>query len=84
MDIIITTAISVATGLIGLWYGTRVQQQDLQSKSLDNILKQIEVYETIIENLRSEVHSLITKVEEQQKIIKDLETSVEELCSKKM
>jgi hypothetical protein len=82
-EMFITAIISLITGISGLIWGQKKQRLDLQSQSYDNILKQIEVYEVIIDNLRQEVHALIGKVEEQQKIIKELEASVEVLCKEK-
>lgn len=79
-EVIITAILSIITGISGMIYGQKKQNLDLQSQSYDNILKQIGVYELIIDNLRQEVHALIKKVEEQQKIIQELELSVEELC----
>lgn len=80
---IVAAIISALTGISGLWYGSKKQKLDIQSQAYENILKQIEVYEVIIDNLRQEVHTLITKVEEQQKVIRELESSVEELCALK-
>lgn len=82
-EIVITAFVSAITGLSGLWYGSKKQKLDLQSQAYENILKQIEVYEVIINNLRQEINSLILKVEEQQKTIRHLEASVEGLCQKK-
>jgi len=82
-EMLITAILSLITGLSGLWWGQKKQNLDLQSQSYDNILKQIGIYEVIIDNLRQEVHALIAKVEEQQKIIHELELSVEELCKLK-
>ena len=80
---VVSAILAVLTGISGLWYGSKKQTLDIQGQAYENILKQIEVYEVIIDNLRAEVHTLIAKVEEQQKIIKELETSVEELCKTK-
>lgn len=82
-EMVISAVIAALSGLSGLWYGGKKQKLDIQSQAYENILKQIEVYEVIIDNLRQEVHTLITKVEEQQKVIRELETSVEELCKTK-
>ena len=80
-EMVISAIVAALTGISGLWYGSKKQKLDLQSQAYENILKQIEVYEVIIDNLRQEVHTLITKVEEQQKVIRELEASVEELCT---
>lgn len=80
---LITTIISSITGLGGFIYGIKKDKQDLITKSLSNLQIQLTIYESIIENLRSEVTILVEKVESQQKIIKLLETKIEECLSPK-
>ena len=77
-EMLITTIISAVTGLGGFYYGVKKDKQDLVTKSFNNILLQISVYENIIEGLRSEIKILTEKVEEQQKIIQQLEGKIQE------
>lgn len=82
-SMIITTIVSSATALGGFIYGLKKQKQDLVTSSLDNLQKQLLIYEQIIENLRGEIGVLISKVEKQQEIINLLERKVEECISPK-
>jgi len=82
-EMLLTTIVSAITGLGGFIYGIKKDKQDLVTKSFNNILLQIQVYEEIIEGLRTEIQTLTRKVEEQQQIIKDLETKVSEMIKPK-
>lgn len=83
MDVVIGSVISIVTGVSGFMYGIRKQSKDLTKASLDNILTQITIYETIIEDLRSEITILITKIDEQEKIIKHLEERLDQMVKNK-
>ena len=80
---LITTIVSAITGLGGFIYGIKKDKQDLVTKSFNNILLQIQVYEEIIGGLRTEIQTLTKRVEEQQMIIKQLETQVQKMCDPK-
>lgn len=82
-EMIITTIVSAITGLGGFYYGIKKDKQDLVTTSLTNIQSQIMIYESIIENLRSEIVVLVDKVEKQQKTILHLEARMEECLSPK-
>lgn len=81
-DILIASLVSFLTGLSGYFIGFQKRKQELYSASLDNIQKQIGVYEIIIDNLRNEIEVLVSRVEEQNKTINHLEARVEELMNK--
>ena len=80
---LITTIVSAITGLGGFIYGIKKDKQDLVTKSFNNILLQIQVYEEIIGGLRTEIQTLTRRVEEQQTIIKQLEAQVQKMCDPK-
>ncbi len=80
---LITTIVSAITGLGGFIYGIKKDKQDLVTKSFNNILLQIQVYEEIIGGLRTEIQTLTRRVEEQQQIIKQLEAQVQKMCDPK-
>jgi hypothetical protein len=82
-SMLITTISSCVTAIGGFIYGLKKQKQDLVTTSLDNLQKQLLIYETIIENLRGEITVLIAKVEKQQEIINHLEKKMEECISPK-
>lgn len=82
-EMLITTIVSAITGLGGFIYGIKKDKQDLVTKSFNNILLQIQVYEEIIGGLRTEIQTLTRRVEEQQQIIKQLEAQVQKMCDPK-
>jgi len=82
-EMLITTIVSAITGLGGFIYGIKKDKQDLVTKSFNNILLQIQVYEEIIGGLRTEIQTLTRRVEEQQTIIKQLEAQVQKMCDPK-
>ena len=82
-EMLITTIVSAITGLGGFIWGIKKDKQDLVTKSFNNILLQIQVYEEIIRGLRTEIQTLTRKVEEQQEIIKNLEAQVNKMLDPK-
>jgi hypothetical protein len=82
-DMIVTTIISTLTAVSGFWYGWKKNKQDVTTSSLNNILTQVTIYETIIENLRQEITILIQKIEAQNETIRELEIKVESMVVKK-
>lgn len=77
MELTLVSIISILTGLVGFGYGVKKKQGEIQKASLENILSQITIYETIIDDLREEISILITKIDQQEKVIKHLESRVE-------
>jgi hypothetical protein len=82
-EYIITTIISSITGIGGFIWGIRKDKVDLVSTSFKNILLQIQVYEQIIDGLRSEIKILTEKIDEQQKVIRHLESRIEDCVGPK-
>ena len=80
---LITTIVSAITGLGGFIWGIKKDKHDLVTKSFNNILLQIQVYEEIIGGLRTEIQTLTRKVEEQQEIIRQLEAQVNKMLDPK-
>jgi peptidoglycan hydrolase CwlO-like protein len=73
MDTIITTFIvSTVTGIITFLYGIKKQKNDNKKGELENISLSIEIYQTIITDLKNEIESMSKKIDK-------LENSVEEL-----
>lgn len=77
MELTLVSVISILTGLVGFGFGIKKKQGEITKASLDNILTQITIYETIIDDLREEISILITKIDDQEKVIKHLESRVE-------
>lgn len=82
-EYVMATIISLTTGISGFIFGFNKRKQELYAASLENIHKQINIYEKIIDNLRGEIHILVNKVEEQNKTIEHLELKVEKLMKEK-
>lgn len=76
-NFIVTTIVSIATGISAFIYGVRKDKKDLVSQSLKNLEYQITVYEKIIDSLRNEVANLVKKIDEQEKIIIELERKID-------
>jgi len=73
MDTIITTFIvSTITGIVTFFYGIKKQKNDNKKGELENISLSIEIYQTIITDLKNEIESMSKKIDK-------LENSVEEL-----
>lgn len=81
-DMILTTIVSTVTAISGFWYGWQKDKKDLVSSSLNNIQLQITIYQDIIASLRTEVETLVTKINEQEKIIQSLEAKIDLLKPK--
>lgn len=82
-EMLITTIVGTITGIGGFIWGIKKDKVDLVSKSLSNLQLQMTIYESIIENLRSEISILVGKIESQQKVIQDLEHKIEDCLSPK-
>lgn len=73
MDTLLTTFIvSTVTGIITFLYGMKKQKNDNKKGELENISLSIEIYQTIITDLKNEIESMSKKIDK-------LENSVEEL-----
>lgn len=75
MDTILTTFIvSTITGIVTFFYGIKKQKNDNKKGELENISMSIEIYQTIIHDLKNEIESMSKKIDK-------LESSVEELMN---
>jgi peptidoglycan hydrolase CwlO-like protein len=73
MDTLLTTFIvSTITGIVTFFYGIKKQKNDNKKGELENISLSIEIYQTIITDLKNEIESMSKKIDK-------LENSVEEL-----
>ena len=73
MDTLLTTFIvSTVTGIVTFFYGIKKQKNDNKKGELENISLSIEIYQTIITDLKNEIESMSKKIDR-------LESSVEEL-----
>lgn len=73
MDTLLTTFIvSTVTGIVTFFYGIKKQKNDNKKGELENISLSIEIYQTIITDLKNEIESMSKKIDK-------LENSVEEL-----
>ena len=72
MDNFITLIISTITGVITYVVGHRKAKKEVESLSLTNIEKSLDIYNIIINDLKSQVAELLNKVD-------DLENKIDEL-----
>ena len=63
---------STITGVISFFFGVQRSKAELQGMELGNVSKSLEIYTTIINDLKSQIEELLEKVD-------DLEVKVEEL-----
>ncbi len=67
--LIISNAI---TGIAGWWVGKRRQQADTDNAVLRNLELSVNLYKTIIDDLKDEIHGLNIKIQELEKKIDEL------------
>ena len=61
----VITVISTAIAAVTSWFvGVRKTRKELESMSLNNIEKSIEIYSVIIDNLKDEVKEMMVKIDE--------------------
>ena len=65
IDNTVLTVISTAVAAVTSWFvGVRKTRKELESMSLNNIEKSIEIYSVIIDNLKDEVKEMMVKIDE--------------------
>jgi len=72
------------TALAGWFVGKRKQQADTDNAILDNLAKSIGVYQTIIEDLKKEIHDLNIKVVQLEDTVNELMIENKKLKSKRL
>jgi len=72
------------TALAGWFVGKRKQQADTDNAILDNLAKSIGVYQTIIEDLKKEIHDLNIKVVKLEDTVNELMIENKKLKSKRL
>ena len=70
------------TGAAAWFVGRKRQQAETDNSILDNLSKSIGVYQTIIEDLKKEIHELNLKVVQLEEKVNDLMTENRKLKSK--
>jgi len=68
----ITILISSTTGIITYLVGHKRAKKELEGMTLDNIEKSLSIYQTIINDLKIEIKTLLSKVD-------DLENKIDEM-----
>ena len=64
IDSTVLTVISTAVAAVTSWFvGVRKTRKELESMSLTNIEKSIEIYSVIIDNLKDEVKEMMLKID---------------------
>ena len=64
IDSTVLTVISTAVAAVTSWFvGVRKTRKELESMSLNNIEKSIEIYAVIIDNLKDEVKEMMLKID---------------------
>ena len=65
IDNTVLTIISTTVAAVTSWFvGVRKTRKELESMSLTNIEKSIEIYSVIIDNLKDEVKEMMIKIDE--------------------
>ena len=77
--LIISNAI---TGIAGWWVGKRRQQADTDNAVLRNLELSVNLYKTIIDDLKDEIHGLNLKIQELEKKIDELHAENKRLKAK--
>jgi cell division septum initiation protein DivIVA len=72
------------TGIAAWFVGKRKQQADTDNAILDNLAKSIGVYQTIIQDLKKEIHELNIKVVQLEDTVNDLMIENKKLKSKRL
>jgi peptidoglycan hydrolase CwlO-like protein len=70
------------TGFAGWFVGRKRQQADTDNAILDNLSKSIGVYQTIIEDLKKEIHELNLKVVQLESKVNELMAENKKLKTK--
>ena len=81
METTLTFVISTITGIVTYILGIRKAKKETESLALDNLARSIEIYNTIIGDLKSQITELLTKVETLEDKIDELKRENEELKS---
>ena len=76
---LITFISSTVTGVVSYIIGNKRAKKELENQTLVNMEKSIEIYNTIIEDLKGEIESLLKKVDELEKKIDNLKKENDEL-----
>lgn len=76
---IITVIVSSITGIVTYFIGNKKAKKELENQSLLNMEKSIEIYNTIIEDLKGQIKELLDKVDELEKKIDELKAENDEL-----
>lgn len=71
-DTIFTVVVSSITGLVTFFLGAAKQKRETEQIGLTNVEKSLEIYTTVIDNLKDQIEELLEKVDV-------LEAKVEEL-----
>ena len=71
---IITVAIALVTSITSFIFGQQKAKREIESMTITNVQKSVDVYREIIEDLRGEVSELLIKVNQ-------LEDKIDELHS---
>jgi peptidoglycan hydrolase CwlO-like protein len=70
------------TGIATYFVSKRQKQTELENSILDNLTKSVGVYQTIIEDLKKEIHELNIKVVQLEQKVTELMTENKKLKSK--
>jgi len=72
LETIIMGLVSSVTGFVTYLVGYNRSKKETETVHLDNLQKSIEIYQTIIQDLKKELHGLNQKVDELTKKVDEL------------
>ena len=79
MENLITFVISSITGIVTYLLGVRKARKETDGLALNNIEKSLDIYNTIIGDLRGQIEDLLDKVQVLEDKIDELKTENDEL-----
>lgn len=80
-DFILPIIGTIASALVGWWFGRTKEQMEVQTSELDNVDKAVKIYREMIEDLSNKYAKAISDLEAANLRIRELEESVDNLVA---
>lgn len=80
-EILYTTIPAVVTGILTYIFTRKKQQQETKANELDNVQKALEVYRSIIEDLKTDLEETSKKVESLNSYIDEIRKKCTNNCT---
>ena len=78
-DTIFTVVVSSITGLVTFFLGAAKQKRETEQIGLTNVEKSLNIYTTIIDDLKSQIEELLEKVDTLEEKVEELKQENHEL-----